>query len=102
MVVLKIALEELKLLTKLEELDQYSHGALHQFPKCEKYVLAMQMRQTLAGLIRQTIRCAKRFHKKTSRESITSAIWMISFCSGPQKSISGIPCLTFVGSLSVI
>lgn len=40
--------------------------------------------------------------KNACMESITSAIWMISFCSGPQKSISGIPCLTFVGSLSVI
>lgn len=54
----------------MEELDQYSHVALQQFPKHEKYVLAMQIRQTLAGLIQQTIRCAKRFHKKTSLQDM--------------------------------
>lgn len=65
-----MAFEELKLLTRLEELDQYSHGVLQQFPKHEKYVLAMQIRQTLAELIHQTIRCAKRFHKKTSLQDM--------------------------------
>lgn len=65
-----MALEELKLLTRLEELDQYSHGVLQQFPKHEKYVLAMQVRQTLSELIHQTIRCAKRFHKKTSLQDM--------------------------------
>ena len=65
-----MALEELKLLTKLEELDQYSHGVLQQFPKHEKYALATQVRQTLAELIHQTIRCAKRFHKKTSLQDM--------------------------------
>lgn len=54
----------------MEELDQYSHVALQQFPKHEKYVLSMQIRQTLAGLIQQTIRCAKRFHKKTSLQDM--------------------------------
>lgn len=65
-----MAMEELKLLTRLEELDQYSHVVLQQYPKHEKYVLATQIRQTLAELIHQTIRCAKRFHKKTSLQDM--------------------------------
>lgn len=65
-----MAFEELKLLTRLEELDNYSHVVLQQFPKHEKYVLAMQIRQTLTELIHQTIRCAKRFHKKTSLQDM--------------------------------
>jgi hypothetical protein len=65
-----MALEELKLLTKLEELDQYTHQVLLQYPKYEKFVLAAQIRQTLAELIHHAIRCGKKFHKKTSLQDM--------------------------------
>ena len=47
-----MSLENLTLLTKLEELDAYSHKALVQFPKYEKFVLCAEIRQTLTAIIR--------------------------------------------------
>ena len=47
-----MSLENLTLLTKLEELDTYSHKALIQFPKYEKFVLCAEIRQTLTAIIR--------------------------------------------------
>ncbi len=34
----------LKLITKLEELDAYTHTVLHQFPKLERHLLCAEMR----------------------------------------------------------
>jgi hypothetical protein len=47
-----MGLEGLTILTKLEELDAYSHKALVQFPKYEKFVLCAEIRQTLTAIIR--------------------------------------------------
>ena len=49
---IRMSLENLTLLTKLEELDAYSHKALVQFPKYEKFVLCAEIRQTLTAIIR--------------------------------------------------
>ena len=61
-----MALEGLKILAKLEELDAYSHQVVVQFPRYERHVLAAEIRHTLA----QVIRSAKRFHKKTTLEDL--------------------------------
>ena len=34
----------LALMTKLEELDAYTHTVLHQFPKLERHLLCAEMR----------------------------------------------------------
>lgn len=65
-----MALDGLKILTKLEELDAYSHQVVLQFPKYERHVLAADIRHTLASVIRNVIRAAKRFHKKTTLEDL--------------------------------
>jgi len=41
-----MGLDDLTILTKLEELDAYSHGTLINFPKYEKFVLCAEIRQT--------------------------------------------------------
>ena len=65
-----MALENLKILTKLEELDAYSHQVVLQFPKYERHVLAADIRHTLASIIRHVIRAAKRVHKKTTLDDL--------------------------------
>jgi len=65
-----MSLENLIILTKLEELDAYSHQAIIQFPKYEKFVLCAEVRQTLNSLIRLTVRTAKRYYKKTTLQDL--------------------------------
>jgi hypothetical protein len=65
-----MGLENLTILTKLEELDVYSHGALINFPKYEKFVLCAEVRQTLTTIIKLTVRAAKRYYKKTTLQDL--------------------------------
>jgi hypothetical protein len=65
-----MGLDDLAILTKLEELDTYSHKALIEFPKYEKFVLCAEIRQTLTSLIKLTVRAAKRYHKKTTLQDL--------------------------------
>ena len=65
-----MAIEGLKLLTKIEEVEHYSHIAMQQFPKSEKYALALQIRETLSEIVHITIRCAKRYYKKTTLQDL--------------------------------
>ena len=63
-------MQNLTILAKLEELDAYTHRVLLQFPKYERHVLCATIRQTLANLIKLTIRCAKKYYKKNSLQDI--------------------------------
>jgi 23S rRNA-intervening sequence protein len=63
-------LEGLKILTKLEELDTYSHQAVQQFPRVERHVLSAEIRGTLNHLLHLTIQAAKRYHKKTTLQDL--------------------------------
>lgn len=63
-------LEGFRLLAKLEELDRYTHIATQQFPKCERHVLAADIRRAVNELERLAIRCAKRYYKKTSLQDL--------------------------------
>lgn len=65
-----MALDSLQLLTKLEELNLYSHKTVLLFPKVERHVLAEDIRKTLATLIRLTITSAKRYYKKTTLQDM--------------------------------
>lgn len=63
-------MQEFVILTKLEELDAYSHNALIQFPKHEKFVLCAAIRQTLSDIIKLVVRAGKRYHKKTTFQDL--------------------------------
>ena len=54
------------LLVKLEELDDYSHIALRQYPKSERHLLAAETRASLETLLRLAIAAWKHYHKKTT------------------------------------
>ncbi len=58
------------ILTKLEGLERYSRVALRQFPKSEKYLLSAEIRQELLSIRRETVRAAKKFHKKTTLQDL--------------------------------
>lgn len=65
-----MALDSLQILTKLEELNQYSHQTVMLFPKSERHVLAQDIRNTLSTLIHLTITSAKRYYKKTTLQDM--------------------------------
>lgn len=56
----------LLLLTKLEELDAYTHTVLHQFPKLERHLLCSDLRDTTNRLIRLTVVAWKRKQKSAA------------------------------------
>lgn len=53
----------LLLMTKLEELDAYTHTVLHQFPKIERHLLCAELRSTMNQLLRLTVVSWKRKQK---------------------------------------
>lgn len=63
-------MKDLIILTKMEELDAYSHKALVQFPKYEKFVLCADIRSTLSKIIKLTVRAGKRYYKKTTLQDL--------------------------------
>lgn len=54
----------------MEELDAFSRTAVLQFPRIERYALATDIRKTISTMIHLTIRCAKRYYKKTSLQDL--------------------------------
>lgn len=65
-----MSLDNLMILTKLEELDAYSHKAVIGFPKYEKFVISAEIRQTLTEIIKLVVRAAKRYYKKTTLQDL--------------------------------
>lgn len=54
------------MLTKLEELDDYTHIALRQYPKAERHLLTADTRMCVEKILRLTLTAWKRYHKKTT------------------------------------
>ncbi|MCY1285986.1 hypothetical protein D9M68_303260 [compost metagenome] len=65
------------LLVRLEELDAYSHHALHQFPKLERHLLCADIRGALAQALRLTVTAWKRYHKKTTLAELDVEVEML-------------------------
>ncbi len=63
-------MKDLLILTKIEELDAYSHIAMVQFPKIERFVLCAHIRDTLTEIIKLTVRAGKRYYKKTTLQDL--------------------------------
>lgn len=53
----------LMLLTKLEELEAYTHTVVHQFPKMERHLLCADLRASTTQLLRLTVIAWKRKQK---------------------------------------
>jgi hypothetical protein len=63
-------MEDLQILTKMEELGAYTHNILFQFPKYEKFVLCAQIRSVVDRVIRLIIRAGKKYYKKSTLQDI--------------------------------
>jgi hypothetical protein len=63
-------MKDLLILTKIEELDAYSHIVMIQFPKKEQFVLCASIRNTLTEIIKLTVRAGKKYYKKTTLENL--------------------------------
>ena len=62
--------EPLILRTRLEQLATYSHIALQQFPKRERFILCADIKQAIFDALKLTIRMERRYHKKTTLQDI--------------------------------
>lgn len=67
---LENARQPLILRTKLEELARYSHIALQQFPKRERFILCADIKETIYGLLKLTIRAERQYYKKTTLQDL--------------------------------
>ena len=56
--------------TKLTELAEYSHIALQQFPKRERFILCADIKNAVFDALKLTIRMERRYHKKTTLQDI--------------------------------
>lgn len=61
---------DLAIIKKIEDMIGYGYIVLRQFPKSEKFVLGADIRQSMIELLSLAIRCAKRYHKKTSLQDM--------------------------------
>lgn len=56
--------------TKFEDIQAYSHNALFQFPKKERFLLCAQIQQSMDKALHEIIRFRMRYYKKTSLQEI--------------------------------
>jgi len=63
-------MEDLKVLQKTYDMIHYGYVCLRQFPKSEKFALAREIKQVMAGMLRLIIQANKRYYKKTTLQDI--------------------------------
>lgn len=56
--------------TKFEEIQAYTHDALFQFPKKERFLLCAQIREAVSAAMHEIIRFRMKYYKKTSLQDI--------------------------------
>ena len=56
--------------TKFEEIQAYTHDALFQFPKKERFLLCAQIRESVEAAMHEIIRFRMKYYKKTSLQDI--------------------------------
>ncbi|MBO6304699.1 MAG: diversity-generating retroelement protein Avd [Selenomonadaceae bacterium] len=56
--------------TKFEEIQAYTHDALWQFPKKERFLLCAQIRETVEAAMHEIIRFRMKYYKKTSLQDL--------------------------------
>jgi len=58
------------LLAKIEEVENYTHTVLQQYPKIERHLLCHDIRASLAQIQRLAVVAWKRYHKKTTLQGL--------------------------------
>ncbi len=54
----------------LEDLEHFSHQALQQFPRAERFLLCAQIRESLLQIQRLSVVAWKRYHKKSTLQDL--------------------------------
>lgn len=62
--------EPLMLQIKLEQIMQFSHERMTQFPKSEKYRLCSEIKECISDALHDTIRMQKKYYKKNTLQDI--------------------------------
>ncbi len=65
-----MAVEDLKIRQKIEDMMAYAYPALAQFPKAEKHALAAELKASMHRILELTIACNKRYYKKTTLQDL--------------------------------
>lgn len=65
-----MAVEDLKIRQKIEDMMVYAYQALNQYPKHEKHSLVAETKASMVSLLRLTIVCNKRYYKKTTLQDL--------------------------------
>ena len=55
---------------KLEQIMQFSHERMTQFPKSEKYRLCSEIKECISNALKDTIRMQKKYYKKNTLQDI--------------------------------
>lgn len=56
--------------TKFEDIQAYTHRALFQFPKAERFLLCAQIKEAVAEAMHEIIRFRMKYYKKSSLQEI--------------------------------
>jgi hypothetical protein len=69
-----MAIEDLKIRQKVEDMAVYAYTAMRQFPKSEKHTLAAEIKASIFRLLRLIIVCNKWYHKKTTLQDLDAEL----------------------------
>ncbi len=65
-----MAIEDLKIRQKIEDMMNYAYQTLNQYPKSEKYSLVKETKESILKLLKLTITCNKKYYKKTTLQEL--------------------------------
>jgi hypothetical protein len=65
-----IAIEELKVRQKIEDMMVYAYQALNQYPKSEKHCLVAETKASMFQLLELVIICNKKYYKKNTLQEL--------------------------------
>ena len=65
-----MAIEDLKIRQKIEDMMNYAYQTLNQYPKSEKYSLVKETKESILKLLKLTIICNKKYYKKTTLQEL--------------------------------
>lgn len=56
---------------------EYGYNAVRHFPKAERHVMSQELRLAMLRLLRLTIICGKRYHKKTTLRDLDAELELL-------------------------
>ncbi|MBQ9409290.1 MAG: diversity-generating retroelement protein Avd [Clostridia bacterium] len=66
--------EDFKILQKIFDMMDYAYPAIAQFPKSEKFGLALDIKRTMDKMLALSIEARKKYYKKTTLQELDIAI----------------------------